>query len=79
MSAVGLLILFAVLCAFVCAKTRSSAGAVVFSLLALVLFIGTPVGQGLPSAIADFMSAVDQATTPALTDASVPDVRRAER
>ena len=71
MSAVGLLILFAVLGAFVCAKTRSAGGVVVFSLLALVLFIGTPVGQGLPAAIADFMSAVDQATTPVLRDASV--------
>lgn len=67
MSSVGLLILFALLGAFICAKTRSAAGAVVFSLMALVLFIGTPVGQGLPSAISTFMSAVDDATTPALS------------
>lgn len=66
MGSVGLLILGAVLGAFICAKTRSAAGAVVFSLIALVLFIGTPVGQGLPGAISSFMSAVDQATTPAL-------------
>ena len=66
MSSVGLLILGAILGAFICAKTRSAAGAVVFSLLALVLFIGTPVGQGLPSAISSVMSTVDQATTPAL-------------
>jgi uncharacterized membrane protein YbjE (DUF340 family) len=66
MSGVGLLILGAVLGAFICAKTRSAAGAVVFSLIALVLFIGTPVGQALPGAISTFMSAVDQATTPAL-------------
>lgn len=70
MSSVGLLILFAVLGAFICAKTRSAAGAVVFSLVALVLFVGTPVGQGIPDAISAFMSAVDQATTPALGGAS---------
>jgi hypothetical protein len=67
---VGLLILFAILGAFICAKTRSAAGAVVFSLVALVLFIGTPVGQGLPGAIGGLMSAIDQATTPALSGAS---------
>ena len=69
MSSVGLLILFAILGAFICAKTRSAAGAVVFSLVALVLFIGTPAGQGLPGAIGGLMSAVDQATTPALEGA----------
>lgn len=73
MSSVGLLILFAVLGAFICAKTRSAAGAVVFSLVALVLFIGTPVGQGIPEAISAFMSAVDQATTPALGGTSDAD------
>lgn len=67
MSSVGLLILFAVLGAFICAKTRSAAGAVVFSLIAVVLFVGTPVGQALPGAISSFMSTVDQATTPALS------------
>ena len=68
MSAVGLLIAFAILGAFICAKTRTAGGAIVFALLALVLFIGTPAGQGLPGAIAGFMSAVDHATSPALTD-----------
>ena len=70
MPAVGLLILFAVLGAFICAKTRSAAGAVVFSLIALVLFVSTPVGQGLPGAISSFMSAVDHASSPALGGAS---------
>lgn len=70
MPAVGLLILFAILGAFICAKTRSAAGAVVFSLLALVLFISTPVGQGLPGAISSFMTAVNQATTPTITGTS---------
>ena len=78
MSSVGLLILFAILGAFICAKARVAGGAVAFSLVAVVLFIGTPVGQGLPGAISGFMSAVDGATTPALTgaepsgDAGVP-------
>jgi hypothetical protein len=44
-----------------------------FSLLALVLFIATPVGQGLPGAISAFMSAVDGATTPALTGGEPPE------
>ena len=66
MGSVGLLILGAILGAFICAKTRSAVGAVVFSLIAIVLFIGTPVGQGLPGAISSVMSTVDQATTPAL-------------
>jgi hypothetical protein len=65
-SGVGLLILFAILGAFICAKTRSPSGAVVFSLIALVLFIGTPVGQSVPAAVGKVMSTVDQATTPAL-------------
>ena len=66
MSSVGILILGALLGAFICAKARSAAGAVVFSLIALVLFIGTPVGQGVPGAIGEFVATVDQATTPAL-------------
>lgn len=66
MSAVGVLIFVAILGAVICAKVRASGGAVVFSLLALVLFIGTPVGQGLPEAIGTFMNAIDGAATPAL-------------
>jgi len=67
MPSVGLLILFAILGAFICAKARVAGGAVAFALVAVVLFIATPVGQGLPGAISGFMSAVDSATTPALT------------
>jgi hypothetical protein len=63
---VGLLIFGAIVGAFVCAKARSAMGAIVFSLVALVLFIATPVGQGLPGAVSGFMSAVDSASTPAL-------------
>lgn len=69
MQNVGVLIFFAVLGAFICAKARVSAGAVVFALIALVLFVSTPVGQGLPAAVATFVTVVDDAATPALTDA----------
>lgn len=66
MGSVGLLILFALVGAFICAKARSAAGAIVFAVLAIVLFIATPVGQGLPGAMSSFMSAFDSAATPAL-------------
>ncbi|RTL61605.1 MAG: hypothetical protein EKK42_34540 [Pseudonocardiaceae bacterium] len=67
MSSVGVLILFAVVGAVICAKARVAAGAVVFSLVALVLFVATPAGQGLPAAISSFLSTVDHSTTPAST------------
>ena len=66
MGSVGLLILFALIGAFICAKARSAAGAIVFAGIAIVLFIASPVGQGLPGAVSTFMSAFDNAATPAL-------------
>ncbi len=69
MGSVGLLIFFAVVAAFICAKARVAAGAVLFSLVALVLFISTPVGAGLPAAISVFLTAVDHAATPPLNGA----------
>jgi hypothetical protein len=70
MGSVGLLILFAIVGAAICAKARSALGAIVFSILALILFISTPVGDGLPGAIESFMSGFDQAATPALNKES---------
>lgn len=64
MATVGVLIFFAIVGAVICAKARVSGGAVVFSLLALVLFIGTPMGAGLPGMMADFLAAVSQASEP---------------
>lgn len=64
MNTVGVLIAFAVLGAFICAKSRSALGAVVFSLIALGLFVSTPVGAGLPGMLSDFVSAVSQASQP---------------
>ncbi len=35
-----------------------------FALVALVLFIGTPAGAGLPGMMSDFLSTVSQASVP---------------
>jgi len=67
MASIGVLIFFAIAGAVVCAKARVPAGAVLFSLVALVLFVGTPAGAGLPGAVADFVSTVDDMSTPPLT------------
>ncbi|WP_379616191.1 hypothetical protein [Pseudonocardia sp. GCM10023141] len=61
------MIFFALVAAFICAKVRVVAGAVVFTVVALVLFVGTPAGNGLPSAVASFLHAVNGAATPVLT------------
>jgi hypothetical protein len=64
MESVGILIFFATVGAAICAKARVASGAIVFSLIALVLFIGTPVGAGLPGLVADFVAAVGEASQP---------------
>lgn len=69
MDSVGVLIIFAILGAVICAKARVPGGAVVFALIGLVLFVSTPAGSGLPGAVAGLMDTVDGATTPALTKA----------
>lgn len=61
---VGVLIFFAVVGAVICAKARVPGGAVVFALVALVLFIGTPAGAGLPGMVADFLGSISQASQP---------------
>lgn len=67
MGSVGVLIFFAIVGAVICAKARVAGGAVVFALIGLVLFISTPVGAGLPGAASSFLRAVNDASTPALT------------
>lgn len=69
MGTVGLLIFFAIIGAGICAKARVAGGAIVFALLALVLFIGTPAGAGLPGMVADFLATVGAASEP-LTEGS---------
>ncbi|SFO57280.1 hypothetical protein SAMN05216207_10935 [Pseudonocardia ammonioxydans] len=63
---IGVAIFLALLGAFICAKARVPAGAVVFSLIALALFVATPLGQGVPGAVEQFVSTVDGAATPVL-------------
>lgn len=64
---VGVLIFFAVVGAFICAKARVPGGAVAFALIGLVLFIGTPAGAGLPGMVSDLLSSISEASQP-LTD-----------
>jgi len=64
MESVGILIFFGIVGAAICAKARVAGGAIVFSLVALVLFIGTPAGAGLPGMVADFLSTVSEASQP---------------
>lgn len=67
MPSVGVLIFFAIVGAIICAKARVPGGAVVFALVAIVLFVSTPVGAGLPGAVTTFLSTLDSAATPALS------------
>lgn len=68
MPGVGVLIFVSLVGALICAKARFAGGAVLFALVAVVLFVTTPLGQDLPGGIARFFSAVDRAVTPVLTD-----------
>lgn len=65
---VGVLILFSILGAMICARARVASGAVVFGVLAVVLFVATPVGAGLPGAVSSFLSLFDHAAAPVLND-----------
>jgi hypothetical protein len=69
MGTIGVLIVFALVGALICAKSRSAGGAVVFAGIALALFIATPVGAGLPGMSSDFVFAISQAAQP-LTNGS---------
>jgi hypothetical protein len=55
-----------VLGAFLCAKARFAGAAIVFSLIAFVILVATPLGQGIPGAVATFFSTLDGASTPVL-------------
>jgi hypothetical protein len=69
MGNIGVLIFFAIVGSVICAKARVAGGAIVFALIGLVLFIGTPAGAGLPGMVADFMAAISAASEP-LTEGS---------
>jgi hypothetical protein len=64
MGTVGVLIFFACLGSVICGKSRVPGGAVLFALIGLVLFIGTPAGAGLPRMVGDFLGSVSQASQP---------------
>lgn len=64
MGAIGVLIFFAVVGCAICAKARVAGAAVVFALVALVLFIGTPAGAGMPEMFSDFLTTVGAASQP---------------
>jgi hypothetical protein len=66
MTSAAVLIFLAVVGAMICAKARVPAGAVVFSLIALVLFVATPLGRDVPAAVGSFFSTLDSAATPVL-------------
>jgi hypothetical protein len=68
MGGVGVLIFFAVIGSVICAKARSAGGAVLFSLIALALFVATPAGAGLPGMLSDFVSALSEASEPLTGD-----------
>jgi hypothetical protein len=63
-SNVGVLIFFALLGAVICARARVASGAILFGVLATVLFVGTPVGAGLPGAVMSFLSTIKDVTAP---------------
>lgn len=68
MPGVGVLILLVIGGAVLCVKARAAGPAAVFSALAVLFIVSTPVGSGLPGAVATVFSAVDSAATPALTN-----------
>jgi hypothetical protein len=65
---IGVLIFFALIGSVICAKARSAGGAVLFGGVALAMFISTPAGDGLPGALSEFLSTINDASTPALTE-----------
>ena len=64
MSSIGVLIFFAIIGAIICARSRSAGGAILFGVIAVVMFISTPMGSGLPGAVGSVVSTVRDITTP---------------
>ena len=59
-----MLIFFAILGSVICARARVAGGAVVFGVLAVVLFVSTPIGSGLPGVVSSLVSTVKDVTAP---------------
>jgi hypothetical protein len=68
--AAGLIIVFALIAAFICGKSGSGFGALLFLSIALVVFINTPAGAGLPGGLAQFFTTINNATSPVLNGGS---------
>jgi hypothetical protein len=66
---IGAFIALSVLAAVVCGRAGSGGGVVLFVGLALVLFVSTPMGAGLPGAVLDFFAEFSDATEPTLQGA----------
>lgn len=66
MSTIGVLIFFSIVGAFICSRSRSAGGAIFFAGLAVVLFVTTPLGSGLPGALSTFINAVSHSSGPIL-------------
>lgn len=66
MASAGLIILVLLICAFACGKAGSGGMALVFVVAAVVVFINTPAGSGVPAAVGHFVDGVNNAATPPL-------------
>lgn len=62
----GVIILILVVAAFALAKAGSGGLSLVFAVVAVVVFINTPAGSGVPGGVADFFRTVSTATDPTL-------------
>lgn len=58
MSTIAALIVFSAAGSAICAKARAAVPALIFGVFAVVLFCTTPLGSGLPGALADITSFV---------------------
>lgn len=70
MNVIAALIVFSAVGAFICAKSRAAGPALLFGVVAVVLLCTTPIGSGIPDAVAavagwvgDHGSDVAQAST----------------
>jgi hypothetical protein len=68
---VGILILLVIAGTTLCVKARAAGPAAAFAALTVLFIVSTPVGSGIPGAMASFFSVLDGATTPALNHETV--------
>ncbi|MBN9759864.1 hypothetical protein Ae406Ps2_6344c [Pseudonocardia sp. Ae406_Ps2] len=68
MSAIGIVIIVLLIAGIALARAGAAGIGLLFLAVALVLFVNTPAGSGLPSAVGTFFSSVNEAATPVLTD-----------